>query len=223
VTVQLTTDAGRYVTVERRGAVAIIWFDDHKANILSEANIATLCDTFRSLPSDVGAVVLAGKPGVFCGGLDLKVMRGDDPAAIEHLMGSAQRLFKVMFDTPVPIVAACTGHALAGGALLLLAADLRVGAHGDYAIGVIEVELGVELATFGFSMVERRLDRRFLVRASVLAERFSPADSVDCGFLDELADDPIARAIEHATRLSVFDRAVVGAMKQRAFGPVFRP
>ena len=50
-----------------------------------------------------------------------------------------------MFESEVPVVIACSGHAVAAGALLLLGADVRIGSRGAFRIGLIETEIGLVL------------------------------------------------------------------------------
>jgi enoyl-CoA hydratase len=70
---------------------------------------------------DVDAVVLHGRDGRFSAGFDLSVMRGGDLRAMSDLVSDGGELAKTLFGARVPVVAACTGHALAAGALVLLA------------------------------------------------------------------------------------------------------
>ena len=67
-------------------------------------------------------------------------------------------------ESPLPVVAGCTGHALAMGALLLLGADLRLGAAGDFKIGLNETAIGMVLPDFAIQLVEERLSRRHRLR-----------------------------------------------------------
>ena len=57
----------------------------------------------------------------------------------------------------LPTVAACTGHALAAGALLLLSLDQRVGADGPAKIGLNEVAIGMALPIFAVELARERL------------------------------------------------------------------
>ena len=52
------------------------------------------------------------------------------------------------FTLPGPVVAAITGHAIAGGTLLAMCADTRVVAKGAVKLGLTEVQIGIALPTF---------------------------------------------------------------------------
>jgi enoyl-CoA hydratase len=200
--------------------VAVVTLDDGKANALSHEMIEGLIDCFRSAATTSKALVLSGRPGLFCAGLDLRVIRDGDAKSRADLMAHAVELYMTMSSHPTPIVAACTGHAIAGGAMLLLCADIRIGAYGDYTIGLTEVALGIAMPRFGFTLAERRLDRRYLLRATVLAERFDPDGAVASGFLDRLADDPSALSRIVAAELSELDPAALRASRERVFAPL---
>ena len=192
------------VSLRDADGVAVITVDDGKANALSFTTMDMLEQTFTAAAQSAGAIVLAGRPGVFCAGLDLKVMRGGDPVAAERMIVRSEAMLKVIASTPVPVVAACTGHALAGGALLLLAADYRIGAPDDtIKIGLTESTVGIPMPEFAQHFAVARLDRKILLRATALAEVVTPARAVEWGYLDEIApsDELVSTAIDAARRL----------------------
>src|SRR5205814_8910927 len=128
--------------------VAHVTIANGKANALSPEVIAQL-DAALTRAEDAGdehvsALLITGSPGMFSGGFDLAVMRSGGQAA-GRLVTDGGALFTRMFGSSVPVVVACTGHAVAAGALLLLGADYRVGARGEFQIGLIETKLGMVL------------------------------------------------------------------------------
>jgi enoyl-CoA hydratase len=70
------------------------------------------------------------------------------------------------------VVAACTGHGLALGALMLLASDYRVGTAGSFSIGLNEVAIGMTMPDKAALLARARIDRAMHHRAVVLAEIF---------------------------------------------------
>src|SRR5438105_13642725 len=124
------------VSLERDGAVAVISIDDGKANALSPDVLSALSEAFDKAEADgASAVLLQGRPGRFSAGFDLSIMTsGVEP--MRALVTQGAELLLRVFTYPVPVVAACTGHALAAGALLLLVSDVRVGAEGEFKIGL---------------------------------------------------------------------------------------
>ena len=205
------------VTSERRGNVLIVHLDDGKANALSTDMISSIKEVIRAAEHDdeISAVVLHGRPGKFSAGFDLNVMRGGDLAAMSGLVCDGGDLVKTIFGASVPVVAACTGHALAAGALILLACDVRVGADIECKIGLNEVAISMVLPGWAFTIAVERLSKRHLQRAVATARLTDGAGAVDAGFLDEVvsADDVLPVAIARAEELATLDqRAYAGTV-----------
>ena len=196
--------------------VAVLHFDDGKANAVSPAALEALNAGLDRAEKEAGAAVLLGRPGRFSAGFDLSVMRAG-PEAARSLVGGGAELLARMAGSPLPIVAACTGHALAMGALLLLASDLRLGTRGDFKIGLNEVAIGMTLPRFGCELAEERLSRRHRLRSVVMAELYAPETAVDAGYLDRVvdADDLQDAALSEAARLAELPAAAYAGTKQR--------
>ncbi len=193
-------------SVERRGAAAVFHLDDGKANALSFDMIAAIRTALAEAEADdeVKAVVLHGRPGKFSGGFDLGVMMGSDLGATINLVADGGDLVRDLYGSSVPVVAACTGHALAAGALVLLGCDVRIGADIEAKIGLNEVAIKMVLPGWAFTISEERLSRRHLQRALPNARITTPRDAVDVGFLDEVVpeDELLDRAVEVAADLA---------------------
>ena len=122
--------ADELIHYEVRDRVALVTIANGKANALSPDVIAGL-EAALTRAEDagedaVGALVIMGAPGVLSGGFDLAVMRSS-AAAAGKLVTDGGALITRLFGSDVPVVIACTGHAVAAGALLLLGADERIG------------------------------------------------------------------------------------------------
>jgi enoyl-CoA hydratase/carnithine racemase len=115
----------RGIRVEAAGAVrTIVLARPHKRNALNDAMLTELIDAFTAPPASAERVCLIRAEGpAFCAGLDLQVRhaagapRGASP--IEAVLRAAE-------NSPLPVVAAVAGPAVAGGCELALAADLIV-------------------------------------------------------------------------------------------------
>jgi len=214
-----------HVTTERRGGVMIVHLDDAKANALSFDVIAAVRAAIDDAEADesVGALVLHGRPGRFSGGFDLGVMFGDDMAAIIGLVADGGALVHRLYGSKIPVVAACTGHALAAGALVLLGCDVRIGADIDAKIGLNEVAIKMVLPDWAFTIAEDRLSKRHVQRALANARITTPRDAVDVGYIDEVvpADDVLERAVAVATELaSTLDPSAYQRTVSKLRGPV---
>jgi len=204
------------VTCDHRDGVALVRMDDGKANALSHAAIDSLHRALDETEKEGEAVVWAGRPGRFSGGFDLAVMRSG-PEAVRDLVTAGAELFLRILAHPRPVVVACTGHAIAAGALALLGGDLRLGARGDFRIGLNEVAIGMTLPLFALEMAEHRLAPTHLFRATAQAELFGPEFAVAAGYLDAVADPDalLATAESEARRLGEMPRAAFAETKRR--------
>ncbi len=191
------------VTLSRTGDVAVITIDDGKANALSFAVIDGLDDALTEAEASATAVALVGRDGKFSAGFDLAVMTagGDDA---RRLLGLGAAVALRIFEFDVPVVLGVTGHALAMGGILTVAADYRVGAEGDYKIGLNEVAIGMPVPQFGVELCRDRLSPSWFIRCVQHATLCSPAEAVAAGFLDEVVplDEVPTRAVAVATQLA---------------------
>lgn len=206
------------VTYEKQGHVAIITLDDGKANAITKSVVDELNGHLDAIDADedVRSVLLAGRPGRFSAGFDLAAMTAG-PESMRELVMAGGRLAGRLLLQPQPLVVACTGHALAMGALLLLTGDLRVGAAGDWKIGLNEVAIGMAMPRWGVEMARHRLSPRELERRLVLGQTAAPDEAVDAGFLDRVvpAEDLLRECVDVATRLGELRSGAVGGTKHR--------
>lgn len=200
-------DMSELLTIERHDQVMVVHLDDGKANALSFAMIGGIMAALAEAENDdeLGAVVLHGREGKFSAGFDLSVMMADNLSAIINLVADGGELVRTIYGCSVPVVAACTGHALAAGALILLGSDVRIGAADVPAkIGLNEVAIKMVLPDWALTIAHVRLSNRHKQRAIMNARVTGPADAVDIGFLDEVvpAGELLDRAITAAAHLA---------------------
>ncbi len=190
------------VTREEDRGVSLAVIDDGRANALSFEVIAGLRSALAAAVDAGVPLVMTGRDGYFSAGFDLTVMRSGDRDLVSSLTGQGILLFQEMFAAPIPVLAACTGHALAAGALLLLAADYRIGRPGTYQIGLNETRIGIALPQFAVDMARLRLNPNHLLAATALATITSPEQACAFGYLDRLEEDPRAAASSLAEELA---------------------
>ncbi len=196
--------------------VAVITMDDGKANALSHEMLDALDDALGRAEKEAKAVVIAGREGKFCAGFDLKTMMAG-PESVAGLLTKGGAYLMRLYAFPLPVVAACTGHALAGGALYLLCCDLRLGAEGAFKVGLNEVQIGLPLPLLGRELAKARLSKRHLQQATVMARIYAPDEACDAGYLDQVvkADALVATAKAEAARLAELSPAAYAMTKVR--------
>src|SRR5207247_6588514 len=97
---------------------------------------------------------------------------------------------------PSPSVAIVRGHASAGGLILLLACDYRLGLEGDYRIGLNEVAIGASFPKAAFEIVGLRLTHQQASELLLGAALYPAGQAASLGVVDELLpadsiDEPV--------------------------------
>jgi enoyl-CoA hydratase len=199
-----------------RDGVALLRLNQPKVNAFSPAFCRALDAAVAGAQEnpEVGALVLASAvPGVFSAGLDLKALGALDRAAMEAFAQDFFGMVCRLRTSPVPVVVAVEGHAIAGGGLMLCGADRRVGAAGSYRVGLTEAALGLPLPRGIAEMVRRTLGTVAATEVLCFGALHEPARALELGFLDRLVppDQVLDEALDEARRLAALPR---GSLRQ---------
>lgn len=196
-----------------QGGVATIAMDDGKVNALSPAMFEELFAALDRAEADEAIVVLTGRERTFSGGFDLRC----PPERLREMVGGGARLAERLLSFPNPVVAACNGNAIAMAAFALLCCDHRVGAAGDFRIGLNEVAIGLTPPWFGIAVARHRLTPPYLDRCAVTGALLDPEEAVAAGFLDHLTapEQVHEAALRAAGQLAEVDRAAHRSTKLR--------
>jgi enoyl-CoA hydratase len=193
------------VTTTIEDGVAVIRIDDGKVNVVSHQVIDLLHAGFDQAETDARAVCIIGREGKLSGGYDLSVLAEGMEQARALVQRGGELLMRI-YGHPQPVVIAVTGHALAAGALLVLACDTRIGSDGPFKIGLNETAIGMGLPAYGVELARERLSKRYFTRSALQAEIFDPNGALAAGYLDRLV--PLAEladvAIDEARALGQF-------------------
>jgi enoyl-CoA hydratase len=185
------------------GGIAHLNFDDGKANVLNAGSLSQLESALEEAKAGK-AVVFSGRPGTFSGGLDLKTLPTLPRAEFQSTLMQFSRLCHTLLTFPRPVVAAVTGHAIAGGTVLLLCCDHRIGEAGEFKIGLSEVPIGMPLPTFVYRLAAHSVSRRHITEATLHGRLYPPNDAERIGYLQSVVDpgDAVARAHQVAANLA---------------------
>ena len=196
--------------------VGVITMDDGKVNAASHQMLEALERAFDQAEEQADAIVLAGREGTFCAGFDLKVMQGAGAEARMELSARGGRLVHRIYGCPKPVVIAATGHAIALGAVLLMAADVRVGADAACKFGLNETAIGLSLPVFATALAKDRLNPAHMIAAVAAARIYDAQGAMDAGFLDMLAPEPkvVETAVATARQLAELPGEAYGNNKR---------
>ncbi|CAI8750502.1 Fatty acid oxidation complex subunit alpha [Pseudomonas sp. IT-P74] len=163
--------------------IATLTLNNGKVNAISPDVIAEFNAALDRAVTDRAVVIITGQPGILSGGYDLKVMTAGPREAVA-LVTAGSTLARRLLSHPFPVIVACSGHAVAKGAFLLLSADYRIGVDGPFSIGLNEVQIGMTMHHAGIEIARDRLNKVALQRSVVNGEMFNPQGAVAAGFLD---------------------------------------
>ncbi len=201
--------------------IAHLNFDDGKANVLNAMSLSALEKALEQA-SDSRALVLSGREGTFSGGLDLKTLPTLPKAEFTATLRQFGQVCRILLTYPRPVVAAITGHAIAGGTVLLLCCDHRIGDPGEFKIGLSEVPIGMPLPTFVIRLAEHSVSKRHIVEATLHGRLYPPQDAEDVGYLHSLAEPghAVARAHQVAAKLAALPNPAYSLTKERLTAPL---
>ncbi|HXY13014.1 MAG TPA: enoyl-CoA hydratase/isomerase family protein [Terriglobales bacterium] len=188
-------------------------------NALSHELIFALRLAVENAPKDgIRALVLSGSPGRFSGGLDVPLLLGYDHAKMAVLWREFYALLKAIACSPIPIAAAITGHAPAGGTVLALFCDRRLVAEGDFKIGLSEVQVGLPLPPVILAGLRRLVGPRQAERLAVAGLLISPREAMAVGLIEETvaADEVIHRALQWCQSLLALPGEAMSITRRQA-------
>jgi len=208
------------VTLEERDGVALLAADRPRVNAMDRGLLEEVVGAVEQVAAaPPAALVLAGRPGAFSAGADLKAVPAYGPEDQRAMVELINAMALGVYALPCPVVAAITGHAIAGGFVLAVCADHRV-ASADGRYGLTEVKVGVPYPQAAIGVVREELGMA-AARLLALGNRLVGADEcVRLGAFDEAAapDDVLPRALEVARELAAFPAGVYARTKHELRG-----
>lgn len=165
--------------------IATLTLCNGKVNAISPDVITAFNAALDQAEQDRAVVIITGQQGILSGGYDLKVMTAGPQQAVD-LVTQGSTLARRLLAHPFPVIVACSGHAVAKGAFLLLSVDYRIGVDGPFSIGLNEVQIGMTMHHAGIELARDRLRKSAFHRSVINGEMFNPQSAVDAGFLDKV-------------------------------------
>lgn len=202
--------------------IAHVVLDDGKANVLNPESCAALRGGIAvAAEAGAGALVVHGREGMFSGGIDLSLVREPDPAVRAAGLQEVAHTLLAVWTAPLPTVAAVTGHAIAGGAILALACDRRIGTAGSFKVGINETRLRMVFPTWALVIAQAGIRREHWGATILQGDLVDPATAVGQGILEEVADpaDHAARVAAVAAGLAEIPTRAYGGNKALLRGP----
>ena len=176
------------IRTETQGRLAVLRMDKVRGNAIDEAFVGEMTKAVIEVGQDAsvrGVLLASAHPKLFCPGLDLVSLFAYDRPGMERFMRAFSDMATLLFALEKPMVAAISGHAVAGGCVLALTADHRILRRGAQ-VGLNEVRVGVPLPWSVALLLRASVPAHALSRVALLGANFTDAEAVSLGLAHEI-------------------------------------
>lgn len=209
--------------LERTDGIALLRFDRPPVNAIELGAVPEFSQAFDEIEgsADIGALVVTGARDCFSAGLDLKVVPSYGPQQQRELIQGLNRIVARLYALPRPTVAAVNGHAIAGGLILALCCDYRIGVREPCKLGLTEARAGVPFPAAPMAVLQAELAAPAARTLTLLARNTDSDGALARGVLDELTprESLLERALDVAGDLASMPRDAYGRIKRQLRSP----
>ncbi|MBV9497687.1 MAG: enoyl-CoA hydratase/isomerase family protein [Acidobacteria bacterium] len=204
--------------IERKdeNGIAILRLDHGKVSAMD----LELCDALSAAidsAQDARAIVLTGTGTSFSAGVDLFRLVKEGAPYARRFAPALIEMLTALFTTPIPVVAAVNGHAIAGGCIMVAACDHRIMAAGNGRIGVPELLVGVAFPPIALEIARFGMAPQFVQEMVYTGRTVPPDEALRRSMVDEVVDiaQLESRALEVASRLASIPKNVFRLTKMQ--------
>jgi enoyl-CoA hydratase/carnithine racemase len=180
------------VRIERKGPLALLRLDKARGNAIDEPMVEALIGAASELGRDdsvTGVLLCSAHPKLFSPGLDVLALDAYDAPALRRFLLRFAEMVWALYALPQPMVASVSGHAIAGGCILALTADLRLARRGA-SIGLNEVKIGVPLPWTVSVLMRATLPPTSWTDVALAGANFSDEEALRVGLVHAVLDVP---------------------------------
>lgn len=199
--------------------VTILKMQAGKGNAIGPAfldGLEAILDRLSGAP-----LVITGEGRFFSAGLELPKLVEMDRPTLEAFVTRFERVMFRIFQLPTPVVAAINGHAIAGGCVLALQCDARLGARGAWKIGLSETSLGIGVPALVFESMRIQVPPTSVGPIAIEGRLFEPEAARAIGLVDRLVepDELLEQACARARQLGAIPPLAFAQTKAAARRP----
>lgn len=212
------------IQLEQRGDITVLRMVRGKGNALNIELAQALAGGLDEIEQgSARGAVITGQGSVFGAGVDLPALVAGGPSYVREFLPRMERLFERLARFPKPLVAAVNGHAIAGGAIVMLACDQRLLARGEARIGLTEVLVGVVFPAWPLEIARFATPAEHFQTLIMTGRTWQPDDALARGLVDELVEPErlVDRACEVAAEMAAVPAETFRQTKLRVRRPLF--
>lgn len=209
-------DSRSCTDVEVADGVTTVRFNHPPVNALDLDLLEAVVITMRGT---AGPVVITGAGKCFSAGVDLRAIVDGGPEYTERFVGMLTEAFLAVFEHPAPVIAAINGHAIAGGCVFAMCADLRFMSSGT--IGLTELAVGVPFPVAALEICRQAMGAS-VTRAALQPTTIDSDTALSRRWVDTVVQDTdlMREAITTARTLGAHSPAAYAATKAQLHRPV---
>ncbi|MGD9723791.1 MAG: enoyl-CoA hydratase/isomerase family protein [Pirellulales bacterium] len=211
------------IELEPRGAVTIMRMVRGKGNAINLGLLEASEEALRTIEnSPARAAVITGQGSVYGAGVDLQELLAGGAEYLRQFIPRMTSAFERLATFPKPLVAAVNGHAIAGGAINMLACDQRLLARGKARIGLTEVLVGVQFPSWALEIARFATPPQHFPTLICTGRTYLPEEALARGLVDELVEPErlIDRAVEVAEEMGAILSETFAATKMAVRRPM---
>ncbi len=190
------------IKVEIANKYAVIRFvRPEKKNPLSVKTLELLDEIFNDLDYDnnIETIILTGSGNTFAAGANLnEVAKLNENTALEFGL-RGQNLMQKIYHSDKQTIAAIEGFCMGGALDLALSCKLRI-ASPDSFFTHPGAKLGIITGWSGTQILPRLIGRKNAIEMFVTAKRIDANEALRIGLIDEISENPLAKAIEKISK-----------------------
>src|SRR5262249_12032384 len=209
--------------IQTTSGLAVLSMRAGKANAIGTTFLERLSAQLDVVESSGAlALVLTGEGTTFSAGLDLPEVSRMDRPGLERFIRRFSEVMLRVFTLPMPVVAAINGHAIAGGCVLAMQADVRIAGAGDYRIGLNEVQIGLGLPAVVLETLRCQVSPASLTAVALEGRLLAPEESLALGLVEAVVPPAVLveQARGRAVGLAALPRSAFRDVKHALRGPV---
>ncbi|MRT92035.1 enoyl-CoA hydratase/isomerase family protein [Ancylomarina sp. 16SWW S1-10-2] len=152
----------------------------------------------------------------FCAGADIKIFSSNTVEQNNKMVVAAREVTTAITESKKIIIAAIKGHCLGGGLEMVMACDIRLGAEGNYLIGLPEVKLGLMPGNGGAPRMIDLLGASRAMELLVTGNNINPQKAYDFGLFNQLfpADEFEESVTKYVANIAIGAGEAMAAVKQ---------
>jgi len=203
------------ISIEERGAVAILRLTNGVTNAISPELVKDLSIASTQIRNEFKGMIFAGGTRFFSIGFSLPELLQLDRASMTEFWYDFDQAVFNLFTLPLPSACAIAGHAIAGGTILALTCDYRLATAEKKLLGLNEVKLGIPVPYLADLILRQTVGDRSATELLYRGDFIDTEKALEIGLVDEVhqKEHLEERAVERITEIATHPQPAFTTIK----------